>query len=243
MKIKNEDAILMALGATLGLWLVGITAIVMLLSSCGPQPDYIDATTIWGKDAGGKIGTVDDQAGENANNLRKYFSDQDLSAEHLTKLGVMSAEDLREYFYTRGVCEMRHGDNCKGGTKNGIDGRNGVDGVAGSNGQDGQSGIPGSNGAVGPQGYDGAPGNTGDQGPAGVNGQDGSDGIDGKDGANGATGPKGDQGEQGSTGLSGNCSLTRTLVNTAGPNCFYDFRLVCGIDSLKIAENKKDSCN
>ena len=39
MKLRNEDGVLIALGAALGLWLVGITIIVMLLSSCGPSDE------------------------------------------------------------------------------------------------------------------------------------------------------------------------------------------------------------
>lgn len=39
MKLKNEDGVLIALGAAVGLWLVGITVIVMLLTSCGPSDE------------------------------------------------------------------------------------------------------------------------------------------------------------------------------------------------------------
>lgn len=39
MKIRNEDGILIALGATLGLWLIGVAIIVSLLTSCGPSDE------------------------------------------------------------------------------------------------------------------------------------------------------------------------------------------------------------
>lgn len=39
MKFKNEDRVLLALGATLGLWLVGIALIAALLTSCGPSDE------------------------------------------------------------------------------------------------------------------------------------------------------------------------------------------------------------
>lgn len=39
MKIRNEDGILIALGATLGLWIIGVAIIVSLLTSCGPSDE------------------------------------------------------------------------------------------------------------------------------------------------------------------------------------------------------------
>ena len=218
--------------------------VLLVLTSCGPQPDYIDSVTKWGKGAGGRASESDDNTGKEANNLRKYLSDRGISGEQLQTVALMAAEDLREYFYTRGVCEMRHGDNCKGKPKDGIDGRDGVDGVAGSNGQDGQPGIPGNNGAVGPQGNDGATGDTGDQGPAGINGQDGSNGIDGVNGNDGLNGSDGINGSNGADGQS--CNLVQTFKYSIGhgngKKCYFDFSVVCGADSVVVAENKKDIC-
>ena len=81
------------------------------------------------------------------------------------------ANTAREYSYTRGIEEMRHGDNSSGpsgkdgesGAK-GTQGKDGTNGADGDRGPEGSAGVPGEDGAAGEKG---ATGDTGAQGPAG----------------------------------------------------------------------------
>lgn len=196
--------------------------LLTLVFGCGPGPlnssdPQLDAADEIGEQAnyarkhmsdrgvsseeiGYEISTADDAVGEQANHTRKHLSDRGVSSEQLVDLGVLTAEDAREYLYQRGICEMRHGDNC-GGTpldgKDGKDGEKGDTGPAGSNGAAGKDGEPGATGATGPQGNDGAAGPKGDKGDTGPQGDKGDKGDTGD------VGPQGPQGEVGATGPQG----------------------------------------
>lgn len=146
------------------------------------------------ENVGEKISTADDRTGEQANYARKHLSDRGVSSEQLKDLGVLTAEDAREYLYQRGLCEMRHGDNCGGQPK---------DGVNGKDGSDGQTGPSGSNGVDGKDGRDGADGLAGATGAKGDSGEAGPQGEKGETGETGDVGPKGDQGDQGVAGADG----------------------------------------
>lgn len=142
---------------------------------------------------GDKLATADDKAGEQANYARKHLSDRGVSGEQIEDLGVMTAEDIREYLYDRGICEMRHGDNCGEGPQEPVV-------IAGAPGKDGSNGVDGKDGKDGVNGADGANGADGEQGPAGPQGEKGDKGDKGD---TGDVGPQGPQGEVGATGPQG----------------------------------------
>lgn len=200
---------------------------------------------------GDKLATADDKAGEQANWARKHLSDRGISSEQLKDLGVMTAEDAREYLYQRGICNMRHGDDCNGegpqepvviAGKDGADGKDGQDGEKGDRGpagNDGADGRDGVDGARGPQGVQGDTGATGEQG------ETGAPGPAGEKGDQGDAGPKGDQGDIGPAGQS--CSLENefqySIGHGHGRKCYYDFFVVCSNGSVKILDDERDDCS
>ena len=161
MKVLLKLIMATCLGLILG---VGI----QMLVGCGSTDLELKASTCGSNctvdelnEMGRKIAGADEAVG------RQYHDAKD----HLGR----KSNDAREYFYTRGICEARHGDNCDGGAADGSDGSEGTDGGVGSQGT---AGTDGNNGSAGD---DGAAGADGETGAAGTDGSDGSDG-DGSDG-------------------------------------------------------------
>jgi hypothetical protein len=92
------------------------------------------------------------------------------------------ANDVREYFYSRGIEEMRYGDR-------------GQDGATGANGSRGATGATGAGGVAGTTGATGANGAAGTAGVAGATGPQGETGAKGETGSTGPQGPAGEDGE------------------------------------------------
>jgi hypothetical protein len=225
-------------------------SIILLAVSCGPQPEFTDSI---GKQSNfarkhlsdrgftsdnisRKVSTADDVSGAEANRARKQLSEDGISSEQLEDLGVMTAEDSREYLYTRGVQEMRHGNQNRDGA-DGASGKDGARGADGVNGEVGQQGISGNDGATGPQGDIGATGAAGDKGDVGEQGpagEVGATGAKGDKGEVGSTGPQGEQGvagEKGDQGENGQDAIIEVIDPCGDKNNSVDevlFRLATG---------------